>query len=133
MAQQQINNGESAALVRQKLNDNFQELYDNKVPMNHASTSTAYGVGTTTNYGHVKVTSGNGLNVSEGAVSMSLGTSTTAGALQLVTNSETNDNTKAASAGALYSAVNNTVKTYWGTTDPTSETGKIGDLYIKIG
>lgn len=133
MAQQQINNGESAALVRQKLNDNFQELYDNKVPMNHASVSTAYGVGTTTNYGHVKATSGNGLNISEGVISMSLGSSTTAGALQLVTNSDTNDNTKAASAGALYNAVNSTIKTYWGTEAPSADTGKIGDIYIKIG
>ena len=34
------------------------ELYYNKAPNNHASSATTYGVGTTANYGHVKLRSG---------------------------------------------------------------------------
>ena len=133
MAQQQIHNGESAALVRQKLNDNFQELYTGRVPTNHASSTQSYGVGTTANYGHVKVTNGNGLNISNGTISMATASTTSAGAVQLVSNSDTTDDTKAASAGALYRAMQETPKTYWGTENPTEDMGKIGDLYIKIG
>ena len=35
--------------------------------------------------------------------------------------------------GALYRAMQETPKTYWGTGTPTEDMGKIGDLYIKIG
>lgn len=133
MAQQEINNGESAALVRQKLNENFQELYRGKVPTNHASTTTAYGIGTTTNYGHVKVTSGNGLNISNGTISMTAASTTSSGAVQLVNNSDTADDTKAASAGALYDVAHTLTKTYWGQAEPTASAGKTGDIYVMIG
>ena len=50
-------------------------------PTSHASTATTYGVGTTANYGHVKVTNGNGLNISSGTISMSVASTTAAGAM----------------------------------------------------
>ncbi len=50
-------------------------------PTSHASTNTTYGVGSTTNYGHVKVTSGNGLGISNGTISMSVAKTTAAGAM----------------------------------------------------
>jgi hypothetical protein len=133
MAQQQIDNGESAALVRKKLNDNFTELYTGRVPTNHASSTQSYGVGTTANYGHVKVTSGNGLNISNGTISMASASTTSAGAVQLVNNSDTIDDTKAASAGALYDVAHTLTKTYWGQGNPTASAGKIGDIYVMIG
>ena len=129
MAQQQINNGESAALIREKLNDNFTELYTGRVPTNHASSTQSYGVGTTANYGHVKVTNGNGLNISNGTISMAAAS----GAVQLVNNSDTIDDTKAASAGALYDVAHTLTKTYWGQGNPTASAGKIGDIYVMIG
>jgi|GEM_PF-1527839 len=42
-----------------------------KAPTNHASDTTDYGIGTAEKYGHLKVTSGNGLSVSNGILSMS--------------------------------------------------------------
>lgn len=41
-----------------------------KAQTNHASTGTSYGAGSGTNYGHVKVTEGNGLSISNGVISM---------------------------------------------------------------
>lgn len=132
MAQQQINNGESAALVRQKLNDNFQELYTGRVPTNHASSTQAYGVGTTTNYGHVKVTNANGLSVANGVVSMAKASTSAVGAVQLSSTYNTEDNTKAATQGALFNLNNSVVKTFVGQGAPALDLGKVGDIYIEI-
>lgn len=132
MAQQQINNGESAALVRQKLNDNFQELYAGRVPTNHASSTQAYGVGTTTNYGHVKVTNANGLSVANGVISMAKASTSAVGAVQLSSTYNTEDNTKAATQGALFNLNNSVVKTFVGQGVPASDLGKVGDIYIEI-
>lgn len=132
MAQQQINNGESAALVRQKLNDNFQELYTGRVPTNHANSTQAYGVGTTTNYGHVKVTNANGLSVANGVISMAKASTSAVGAVQLSSTYNTEDNTKAATQGALFNLNNSVVKTFVGQGVPASDLGKVGDIYIEI-
>ena len=70
MAQQTLNNGVSGKVFRDILNQNFTDLYTNKAPKNHASTTTDYGVATGTNYGHIKVTTGNGLNLSGGTLSL---------------------------------------------------------------
>ena len=70
MAQQILNNGISGQAFRGILNQNFTELYNDKAPKNHSSTSDEFGVTSTTNFGHVKVTIGNGLNVSGGVLSL---------------------------------------------------------------
>lgn len=70
MAQQILNNGISGQAFREILNQNFTELYNDKAPKNHSSTSGEFGVTSTTNFGHVKVTIGNGLNVSGGVLSL---------------------------------------------------------------
>lgn len=132
MAQQQINNGESAALVRQKLNANFDELYNDKASVNHASSSTSYGVGSTSNYGHVKVTNANGLNITNGAISMAKASTSAIGAVQLSSAYNVEDNTKAATAGALYNLSNATIKTFSGKGSPSASLGKVGDIYIEI-
>ena len=41
-----------------------------KAPISHASSATTYGVGTTQQYGHVKVTEGCGLSISGGTISL---------------------------------------------------------------
>ena len=74
MAQQTLNNGVSGKVFRDILNENFTDLYTNKAPKNHATTTTDYGVATNTNYGHIKVTSGNGLNLSNGTLSLTAAT-----------------------------------------------------------
>lgn len=76
MAQQTLNNGVSGQVFREICNSNFTELYNTKAPNNHASTSTTYGVASNTNYGHIKVTSGNGLSLSNGTLVLN-GASTT--------------------------------------------------------
>lgn len=133
MAQQQINNGESAALVRQKINENFGELYLNKANTNHSSASTSYGVGDTSNYGHVKVTNGNGLSISNGTISMGSASTTNAGTVVLDSNANTANDTKAATAGAVFRLSQTMVSVYSGQSAPSSNLGKIGDIYVKIG
>ena len=71
MAQQTLNNGVSGKVFRDILNQNFTDLYTNKAPKNHAST---------TNYGHIKVTTGNGLNLTSGALSLTAATTSDAAA-----------------------------------------------------
>ena len=70
MAQQTLNNGVSGQVFRQILNDNFTDLYTNKAEKNHASSTTDFGVASTTVFGHIKVTTGNGLNLSNGTLSL---------------------------------------------------------------
>ena len=85
MAQQTLNNGISGSVFRGILNDNFTDLYTNRANKNHASTTTDFGVATTSAFGHIKVTTGNGLNLSGGTLSLAgattaeaiVGTSTT--------------------------------------------------------
>lgn len=54
-------------------------------PISHASSNTTYGVGSTSNYGHVKITSGNGLSISSGTITMSAASSSAAGAITIGT------------------------------------------------
>lgn len=132
MAIQTLNNNESAQVFRTKLNDNYNDLQTNKAIVNHASADNSYGVATNSMYGHVKVTTGNGLTNNNGTLSMSLGTTSAAGAVQLVNNSATNDSTKAATAAALKGVADAAVQTFYGTGEPSASDGKIGDIYIKI-
>lgn len=83
MAQQILNNGISGAVFRNILNENFTDLYTNKATKNHASTTTDFGVATTSAFGHIKVTTGNGLNLSDGTLSLAAATTAeaTAGAI----------------------------------------------------
>lgn len=132
MAKQVINNGMSAKVVRGILNSNFDELYNEKAIKNHASSTTDFGVASTTNFGHIKVQSANGLTVTNGVLKMNLGTTSQAGAVQLVNNSQTNDATKAATAAALKSVSDAAIKTFSGTEVPSQSVGKDGDLYVMI-
>lgn len=52
-------------------------------PISHASVDATYGVATSTNYGHVKVTAGNGLVLNNGTISMSTASTSTAGAMSV--------------------------------------------------
>lgn len=52
-----------------------------RAPNAHASTATTYGVGDTSNYGHVKVTNGNGLAISSGTIAMSSSSASANGAM----------------------------------------------------
>ena len=83
MAKQTIENLESAAAVRGKINGNFTDLYDNKAPNSHSSSNTTYGIASTTLYGHIKVTAGNGLDIANGVISMAAASTSAVGAVQL--------------------------------------------------
>lgn len=133
MAIQNLGDNDSAQVFRTKANSNFNELNTLKAPINHSSPDNTYGVATSANYGHVKITTGNGLTNNSGTLSMAVGSTANAGAIQLVDSASSNDTTKAPTAAALKS-VNDRVKgiTY-GTTDPEASSGNIGDIYIKVG
>lgn len=132
MAIQVLNNQESAQVFRGKLNDNYNELQASKATVNHASSENIYGVASNSMYGHVKVTTGNGLNNNSGTLSMGAATTSTPGTVQLVDNATTNDSTKAATAAALKGVKDSAVATYYGTTAPDAALGKNGDIYIKV-
>ena len=132
MAIQNLENQDSAQVFRTKANSNFNEINTQKAPINHASSENIYGVATNANYGHVKVTTGNGLNNNSGTISMSVASTSAPGAVQLVNNSTTNDSTKAATAAALKGVADSAVETFYGTGTPSASLGKIGDIYIKV-
>lgn len=98
MAKQTINNLESAATVRKKINDNFTELFDTKVPTDHSSMGTQYGAATNEVFGHIKVTPGNGLSIDEGVLSLGLASEATPGAVQLASTVDSGDATKVVTA-----------------------------------
>lgn len=131
MAIQILNNGDAAVTFRTKLNNNFQELNENKAPISHASSEATYGVGTNNAYGHVKVTPANGLNISNGTITMSIGTTSAAGALQMVNSYTSTSTTLVPTAAALKSGIDSTVKVYSGAGNPSSSLGKNNDIYIK--
>lgn len=60
---------------------NIQTQLNGKAPTSHASTATTYGVGTTSNYGHVKTTAGNGLSNTSGVIAMAAASASAAGAV----------------------------------------------------
>ena len=123
MARQTLNNGVSGKVFRDILNENFTDLYTNKAPKNHATTTTDYGVATNTNYGHIKVTSGNGLNLSNGTLSLTAATT-----LDATTGTATNmvmtpaRVKEAVNAYGVMSDGNIIIKV--GGTQPTAQTGK---------
>ena len=132
MARQELNNLESALTFRTKLNANFADLYDNKAQISHASSTSAYGLGSSNLFGHVKITPNNGLDINDGTVSMSLATTSKAGAVQLNDNLTSNSNTMALTAKQGKILKDSMVVTYSGTSNPDNSLGKNGDLYIKI-
>lgn len=131
MAVQILNNGISGQAFREILNTNFADLESNKAIKNHASSSSEFGIGSTTTYGHVKVNNGNGLAINNGIVSMSQGTSTQPGALRLIDSTESSDIGAAVSAHALKLVAQAAIKVYTGTGNPSADLGKNGDIYIK--
>lgn len=96
MAKQTINNLESGATVRNKINSNFTELYDQKANKNHSFSDSSYGAASNDLYGHVKINVANGLSVNDGIVSVSLASTTNVGTVQL-----TNSLTEGAEGKAL--------------------------------
>ena len=98
MAKQTIENLESAATVRNKLNSNFTDLYSNKADKSHASESADYGWATGSLYGHVRVVVGNGLSLTNGTLSLNTASTSQAGAVQLVDNLTSDFNNRALTA-----------------------------------
>lgn len=119
MAKQVIENLESAATVRGKINSNFDDLYTNKAPNSHSSANATYGVGTNSLFGHVKVTNGNGLSISDGTISMAVGSTSSAGALQL-NNTLTSTSTAQALTAAQGKALNDSISSLSSSKAPNS-------------
>ena len=119
MAKQVIENLESAATVRGKINSNFDDLYANKAPNSHSSANATYGIGTNSLFGHVKVTNGNGLSISDGTISMAVGSTSAAGALQL-NNTLTSTSTAQALTAAQGKALNDSISSLSSSKAPNS-------------
>lgn len=123
MAQRQIENGMSGAVVRENINENFSELYTGKADNNHASSATTYGVATTSLFGHIKVTTGNGLNLNNGTLSLAAASTSdaTAGTSTnvVMTPARVKD---AINAFGVQSDGNLIIK--WGTSQPAVQSGK---------
>lgn len=123
MAKQTLNNGISGLAFRTILNDNFTDLYDNKAAKNHASSSNDFGVATTSVFGHVKVTPGNGLNINSGVISLT-GATTQEAIAGTATNSVMSPARvkEAVNAYGVMSDGNTIIKV--GGTQPSKQTGK---------
>ena len=123
MAQQTLNNGVSGFVFRKILNEKFTHLYSNKANKNHASTSTDFGVATTSSFGHIKVTTGNGLNLNEGTLSLAGATTAEATAGTSTTTVMSPARVKeAVNAYGVMSDGNTIIKV--GGTQPPTQTGK---------
>ena len=133
-----LNNNDTGLEFRQKINENFSELYADHIPANHASNSDYYGLGTTNLYGHLKVQATNGLGVSNGAVTMSKATTTNYGSVKLANSSNSTSTTDVVTSRILYDTIRgqgNVPRIYYGTSNPTASNtsgSQNGDLYIKI-
>ena len=131
MAQQTLNNLESAQIFRTKANQNFTELHTEKAPINHSSGSMEYGIASASMYGHIKITPANGLVINDGVLSINSASTSVAGTVQLVDNLTTNDATKALTAAQGKILKDTAVVTHYGTTVPSAGLGKNGDIYFK--
>lgn len=123
MAQQTLNNGISASVFRQILNENFSDLYNNTPTKNHASTTTDFGVATTNVFGHIKVTTGNGLNLNNGVLSLAAATTNDAVVGTATTMVMTPARVKDAINGYGVVSDGNTIIKI-GDTEPTPQSGK---------
>lgn len=123
MAQQTLNNGVSGAVFRNILNENFTDLYTNKAIKNHASTTADFGLATTSAFGHIKVTTGNGLNLSDGTLSLAAATTAEATAGTITNKVMTPARVKeAVNAYGVMSDGNTIIKV--GSTQPSTQSGK---------
>lgn len=132
-----LNNNDYASDFRQKINDNFADLFKNNVPTNHASQTDAYGLGTNNVYGHVKINQANGLSVASGTISMSQATTAAFGTVKLASTSSSTSATDVVTSKVLNSALrgqSTMPRIFYGTTDPSSTNpsgSQNGDIYIK--
>ena len=123
MAQQTLNNGMSASVFRKIINENFTDLYNNTPTKNHASATTDFGVATTNVFGHIKVTTGNGLNLNNGILSLAAATTNDAVAGTATTMIMTPARVKDAINGYGVVSDGNTIIKI-GDTEPTPQAGK---------
>lgn len=123
MAQQTLNNGVAGSVFRKILNDNFTELYNDKAIKNHASSTTDFGIATTSVFGHIKVTTGNGLNLDNGVLSLAAASTAEATAGTITNKVMTPARVKeAVNAYGVMSDGNTIIKV--GGTQPSKQTGK---------
>lgn len=139
MAQLILNNNDYAEDFRTKLNDNFTELFNNNVPVNHANATEMYGLGTGTLFGHLRATTGNGLNLTTGTLSLSQATTAAFGSVRLAANASSTSTTDVITGAILNSVTrgqggSGLPMIFNGTSDPTSTNpanAQDNDIYVK--
>lgn len=114
------------------LNDNISSLSSGKAPTSHASAAITYGVATDSLYGHIKVTTGNGLSLNSGVLSLNTASTSQAGAVQLNNTLTSTSTTQALTAAQGKSLYDNKAQAYYGSSAPSSSIGKDGDIYFLI-
>lgn len=133
-----LNNNDYASDFRQKINENFANLFKNNVPTNHASQTSDYGLATNNVYGHVKINQANGLSIATGTISMSQATTGSFGTVRLASNSSSTSTTDVVTSKVLNDAMrgqSSVPRIYYGTTNPNdagnTAGSKDGDIYVK--
>lgn len=120
------------ASLGNSLNTQLVALQNNTPPKNHAVANGDYGLATSSLYGHLKVTVGNGLNLNEGTLSLSVATTSAAGAVQLEDTLSSQSSTKALTAKMGYELDRKKPEVFYGYTEPSKNIGRDGDIYILL-
>ena len=120
------------ASLGNSLNTQLVTLQNNTPPKNHAVANGDYGLATSSLYGHLKVTVGNGLNLNEGTLSLSAATTSAAGAVQLEDTLSSQSSTKALTAKMGYELDRKKPEVFYGYTEPSKNIGRDGDIYILL-
>ena len=115
------------------LNDNVTQLQENTPPKNHAVNNSDYGLATDSLYGHLKVTSGNGLTLTDGTLSLNAASTSAAGAVQLEDSLNSQSSTKVLTAKQGNILDQKKAEVFSGTTAPSNTIGRDGDIYLLLG
>ena len=120
------------ASLGNELKIKLDSLENNTPPKNHAVSNTDYGIATSALYGHVRVSSGNGLHINQGVISISEATSTAAGTVKLEDSLNSQSSTMALTAKQGYLLDKSKPNVHSGTTAPSNTLGRDGDIYILL-
>lgn len=132
-----LNNQDYANDFRNKINTNFEQLFNSHTPTSHAVNNDTYGLGTTQLYGHLRVQAANGLGVASGTITMAQANTSSFGAVKLASSAASNSATDVVTSKILNDATRGQTtlpKIYYGTTEPSASNTPNsidGDIYIK--
>lgn len=122
-----------SAIQGKELNERVSSLEIDTPPKNHAVNNGDYGLATDSLYGHLRVTSGNGLVLNNGILSLNPASTASPGAVQLEDTLESQSSVKALTANMGYYLDEHKAEVFSGTTTPSNDIGTNGDIYFLLG